>query len=90
MLNSLTGANAVLISYANTKNEALDKQRQELNDELAKLEVTRTSPDKLLSKKELMERWDEVDIETKAEVIIDAALESITVLDGTVTCKGRI
>ena len=89
MLNSLTGANAVLISYANTKNEALDKQRQELNDELAKLEVTRTSPDKLLSMKELMDRWDEVDIETKAEVI-DAALESITVLDGTVTCKGRI
>lgn len=90
MLKSLTGANAVLISYANTKIEALDKQRQELNDELAKLEVTRTSPDKLLSMKELMDRWDEVDIETKAEVIIDAALESITVLDGTVTCKGRI
>ena len=90
MLNSLTGANAVLISYANTKNEALDKQRQELNDELAKLEVTRTSPDKLRSMKELMDRWDEVDIETKAEVIIDAALKSITGLDGTVTCKGRI
>lgn len=89
LLNSLTGANAVLISYANTKIEALDKQRQELNDELAKLEVTRTSPDKLLSMKELMDRWDEVDIETKAEVA-DAALESITVLDGTVTCKWRI
>lgn len=57
---------------------------------LQNLEVTRTSPDKLLSMKELMDRWDEVDIETKAEVIIDAALESITVLDGTVTCKGRI
>lgn len=46
LLNTLTGANAVLLSYANGKIEELDASRQRLIKEIAALNAETISPEK--------------------------------------------
>ena len=58
LLNTLTGASAVLISYANTKIEELDAQRQTLSKEIAALSAESMSPEQIERLSVYLNRWE--------------------------------
>jgi hypothetical protein len=85
LLNSLLGANDILISFANTKAAELYARKQALIKELADLSNAEVSPDHMLRIAELLNNWDDSGIEDKREVgdsliaRINATSENITV-----------
>ena len=89
LIDSLNGANAILISYANTKIEALDEKRQRLSKELADLVASETSPEEIILLNDKLEKWDEMDNATKM-AIVNTVLISITVKDGEANFEWRI
>lgn len=89
LIDSLSGANAILISYANTKIEALDEKRQRLSKELADLVASETSPETIQSFKGKVDEWDSIDNADKM-AIIDITLASIVVNNGVVDFGWRI
>lgn len=68
LLNTLTGASAVLISYANTKIEELDAQRQTLSKEIAALSAESMSPDQIERLSVYLNRWEEIDFDDRRQV----------------------
>ena len=89
LIDSLSGANAILISYANTKIEALDEKRQRLSKELSNLVASETSPETVQSFKGKVDEWDSIDNADKM-AIIDITLASIVVNNGVVDFGWRI
>lgn len=89
LIDSLSGANAILISYANTKIEALDEKRQRLSKELADLVASETSPEEIILLNDKLGKWDEMDNATKM-AIVNTVLISITVKDGEANFEWRI
>jgi len=69
LLDTLTGANAVLLSYANSKIEELDAKRQSLTKAIA--EMTADSPNSKQIQKisGYLSDWDNVDVEDKRTVL---------------------
>ena len=68
LLNTLTGASAVLISYANTKIEELDAQRQTLSKEIAALSAETMSPEQIKRLSVYLNRWEEIDFDDRRQV----------------------
>ena len=68
LLNTLTGASAVLISYANTKIEELDAQRQTLSKEIAALSAETMSPEQIERLSVYLNRWEEIDFDDRRQV----------------------
>lgn len=68
LLNTLTGASAVLISYANGKIEDLDNNRQQLIKEIAALNAETVSPQKIEFLSSHLENWDNIDFEDRRQV----------------------
>ena len=69
LLNTLTGASAVLMSYANGKIEELDTRRQGLIKEIAALNAESVSPQKIeFLSAHLEGNWDNIDFEDRRQV----------------------
>ena len=68
LLNTLTGANAVLLSYANGKIEELDASRQRLIKEIAALNAESVSPQKIEFLSAHLESWDTIDFDDRRRV----------------------
>ncbi len=68
LLNTLTGASAVLMSYANTKIEELDAQRQMLSREIATLSAETMSPEQIERLSVYLNRWEEIDFDDRRQV----------------------
>nr|WP_251318068.1 LPD28 domain-containing protein [Flintibacter muris] len=68
LLNTLTEASAVLISYANTKIEELDAQRQTLSKEIAALSAETMSPEQIERLSVYLNRWEEIDFDDRRQV----------------------
>lgn len=68
LLNTLTGANTVLLSYANGKIEELDTNRQRLIKEIAALNAETISPQKIEFLSVHPENWDSIDFEDGRQV----------------------
>ena len=69
LLESLTGASDVLISYANTKIVDLDSRKQSLTTQLAEHAAEEVSPERIIRISELLSDWENIAIEDKREVI---------------------
>ena len=69
LLDTLTGANAVLMSYANNKIEELDAKRQSLMKAIADMTAEIIFPDKLDRISGYLADWDNVDFEDRRFVI---------------------
>ena len=68
LLNTLTGANAVLRSYANGKIEELDANRQRLIKKIAALSAESVSPQKIEFLSAHLESWDTIDFDDRRRV----------------------
>ena len=69
LLDTLTGANAVLLSYANSKIEELDTKRQSLMKAIADMTAEAFSPQQLDRISGYLADWGNVDLEDKRFVI---------------------
>lgn len=68
LLDTLTGATPVLISYANAKIEELDSRRQTLASEIAKLTAEAVSPEQIDTISGYLDDWENVSFEDKQQV----------------------
>ena len=69
LLDTLTGASPVLITYANAKIEELDNRRQTLADEVAKLTAEAVSPEQMDTISNYLDDWENVSFEDKQQVV---------------------
>jgi DNA invertase Pin-like site-specific DNA recombinase len=89
LLDTLTGANDILISYANGKITELDSRKQMLAKEVADLAADEVSPDQMVKLSALLDDWDEANIDEK-RVVVDALIEKISVVGERVDIKWKI
>lgn len=68
LLNTLTEASAVLMSYANGRIEELDANRQRLIKEIAALNAESVSPQKIELLSSHLGNWDNIDFEDRRQV----------------------
>jgi len=69
LLDTLTGAAPVLLSYVNTKIEELDSRRQTLASEIAKLTAEAVSPEQIDTISNYLDDWENVSFEDKQRVV---------------------
>jgi DNA invertase Pin-like site-specific DNA recombinase len=82
LIDTLAGANDILISYANAKITELDTRRQTLLKEKAGIEVNRISPERAVEISGLLDGWDKAGIDER-RAVVDALIERI---DATTDC----
>ena len=88
LLNTLTGANAVLLSYANSKIEELDTHRQALTKEIAALSAEIMSPEQIERLSVYLNQWEEIDFEDRRQVA-DGLISQIRATDEHVSIVNR-
>jgi len=69
LVDSLTGANPVLLSYVNAKIEELDNQRQTLNKKIADLSIQTISPNQADQISDYLDDWENVSFDDKRQVL---------------------
>ena len=89
LLNTLIGANPTLLSYANTKIEKLDNERQRLSKGIADLSAEEVSPEAIVKIAEYLDHWDEVAFEDKRQVA-DGMISSIRANSEAVNISWKI
>ena len=89
LLNTLTGANAVLLSYANSKIEELDTHRQALTKEIAALSAETMSPEQIERLSVYLNQWEEIDFEDRRQVA-DGLISQIRATDEHVSIEWKI
>ncbi len=65
LIDTLTGANPVLLSYVNSKIEELDGRKQELIKRIAELSVETISPEQVSQISGYLDTWDSVSFDDK-------------------------
>ncbi len=86
LIDTLTGANPVLLSYVNSKIEELDRRKQELVKRIAELSVETISPEQVSQISGYLDTWDRVSFDDKRRVVdlmitaIYATSESINIV----------
>jgi hypothetical protein len=89
LLNTLTGANAVLLSYANSKIEELDTKRQLLLKAIADMTNDSVAPDKLNQISGYLNDWVNVDIADK-RFVLDGLINRINITSESVQIEWKI
>ena len=89
LLNTLTGANAVLLSYANGKIEELDASRQRLIKEIAALNAETISPQKIEFLSAHLENWNTIDFDDRRQVT-DIILSQVQATSDRVSFEWKI
>jgi len=89
LLNTLTGANAVLLSYANGKIEELDANRQRLIKEIAALNAETISPQKIEFLSAHLENWNTIDFDDRRQVT-DIILSQVQATSDRVSFEWKI
>ena len=75
LLDTLTGANAVLMSYANNKIEELDAQRQSLSKAIAEMTADSLNQKQVDKISDYLNDWENVEIEDKRTVLDEMVLK---------------
>ncbi len=65
LLDTLTGANATLLAYANKKIEELDTRRQTISKAIAELSVETISPQQIKKLSYYLDNWESIDFDDK-------------------------
>ena len=76
LIDSLTGASEVLISYANDKIAALDAKRQDVAKRISEAAVQQTSPEEISKISDYLNNWDNIGFDDK-RVVLDGLITSI-------------
>ena len=69
LVDSLTGANNILLSYVNVKIAELDSRKQELVKQIAELSVDTISPEQVKEVSGYLDTWDSVSFDDKRRVV---------------------
>jgi len=89
LINTLSGANSTLISYANTKIDAMDAERQSLMKQIADLTAESVSPECMEHIAGHLNNWDNVSFEDRM-VIADGMLSVIRAVKGNIQIEWKI
>ncbi len=89
LLNTLTGANAVLLSYANGKISELDARRQGLIKEIAVLNAETISPQKIEFLSAHLENWNTIGFDDRRRVT-DIILSQVQATSDRVSFEWKI
>lgn len=89
LLETLTGANATLLAYANSKIEDLDIRRQTLTKEIAELSVETVSPKQIELLSGYLADWENVSFDDKRKVV-DGLISQIRATNDYVQIEWKI
>jgi DNA invertase Pin-like site-specific DNA recombinase len=89
LLNTLTGASDILISYANTKITELDDRKRSLAKQLAEIIADEVSPDEMLRISELLDDWDNASMEDR-RAVADALISRVNATSENVDIDWKI
>ena len=89
LLDTLTGANATLLAYANKKIEELDSRRQKLSKAIADLTVETMSPKQIELLSGYLDDWDNISFDDKRKAA-DGLISSISATSDYVKIEWKI
>ena len=89
LLDTLTGANATLLAYANKKIEELDTRRQTISKAIAELSVETMSPQKEQELSYFLDHWDSIEFDDKRKAA-DGLIISISATSDHVQVEWKI
>ena len=89
LLDTLTGANATLLSYANGKIEELDAKRQSLAKAIADMRNSMISPEYAQSITGYLENWDTVSFDDK-RLVLDGLITRIKATSENVQIEWKV
>jgi DNA invertase Pin-like site-specific DNA recombinase len=89
LINTLTGANATLMTYANSKIEELDGQRQSLMKRIADMTAEAISPEQIERISGYLENWDGISFEDR-RLVADGLFSGIRATSDSVQVEWKI
>ena len=89
LLDTLTGANPTLLSYANDKIEELDTRRQGLMKAIADMSADAVSPEHMKRISGHLENWDSADFEDR-RLVVDGLVSQIRATSESVQIEWKI
>jgi len=89
LLDSLTGANPTLLSYANSKIEALDTKRQSLMKAIADMRTSTFLPEHAKSISGYLKNWDNVSFEDR-RLVVDGLISRIQATSENVRIEWKV
>jgi len=89
LLDSLTGANPTLLSYANSKIEELDTKRQSLLKAIADMRTSTLSPEHAESISGYLTNWDDVSFEDR-RLVVDGLISRIQATNQSVQIEWKV
>lgn len=89
LLDTLTGANAILLAYANSKIEDLDNRRQTLTKTIAELSVETISPKQIELLSGHLANWEHISFDDKRKVV-DGLISQIRATSDYVQIEWKI
>lgn len=76
LLDTLTGANAVLLSYANSRTEELDARRQSLTKAVADMSAETVSPEQIKRISGYLDDWENIGFDNR-RLVVDGLVSTI-------------
>ena len=89
LLDTLTGANTVLLSYANAKIEELDTRRQSLTKAIADMSAEAVSPEHMKRISGYLDNWDNIGFEDR-RLVVDGLITNIRATSENVQIEWKI
>lgn len=89
LINTLTGANSVLMSYANNKIEELDSQKQSLLKAIAEMSAEIVSPEQIERIYDYLDDWNNVDFEDR-RLVVDGLISKIMATSENIQIEWKI
>ncbi|HBU12386.1 MAG TPA: recombinase family protein, partial [Clostridiales bacterium] len=89
LLDTLIGANATLMSYANSRIEELDAQRQSLMKQIADLAAEAVSPAQMERISGYLETWEDVSFEDR-RLVVDGLISTIKATSESIEIEWKI
>ena len=89
LLDTLTGANATLLAYANKKIEELDTRRQTISKAIADLSVETISPQQIKKLSYYLDNWENIDFDDKRKAA-DGLISTIKATSDRVQIEWKI
>ena len=89
LLDTLTGANATLLAYANKKIEELDTRRQTISKAIADLSVETISPQQIKKLSYYLDNWNSIDFDDKRKAA-DGLISTIKATSDRVQIEWKI
>jgi len=89
LLDNLTGANSILLSYANSRIEELDAKRQSLTKAIADMKANAISPEHMRSISGYLAKWEDVSFEDR-QLVADGLISRILATSEAVQIEWRI